>query len=65
MKWVNHFIVVIGSKKLTKSESEMLYRILFENSNEEPTSAVYEVYDTITELIGDISNLEVSKITIH
>jgi hypothetical protein len=65
MKWVRIFIVVIGSKKLTLEEQESLFRILFENSNEEPTSAVYEIYDTITELVGDISNLEVTKITIH
>lgn len=50
---------------MTTDEQELMYRILFENSNEEPTSAVYEVYDTITELIGDISNLKVNKITIH
>lgn len=50
---------------MTIDEQELMYRILFENSNEEPTSAVYEIYDTLTELIGNITNLEVTKITIQ
>jgi hypothetical protein len=50
---------------MTQSEQELMYRILFEDSDEEPTSAIYEIYDTITELVGDISNLEVTKVTIQ
>jgi len=50
---------------MKQSEQELLYRILFENSNEEPTSAIYEIYDTITELVGDISNLEVTQVILH
>lgn len=50
---------------MTQSDKELLYRILFEDSDEEPTSAVYELYDTITDLVGDITNLEINKITIH
>lgn len=36
---------------MTQEENDLLYRILFENSDEEPTAAIYEVYDTVTELI--------------
>lgn len=36
---------------MTLEEQEQLYRILFEDSDEEPTSAVYEVYDTLAELL--------------
>lgn len=38
---------------MTQEENDLLYRILFENSNEEPTAAIYEVYDTVTELIAN------------
>lgn len=57
-------IVVIG-KKMSQSEMDLMYRILFENSNESPTSAIYEVYDTVTELVGDITKLEMNTTTIH
>ena len=50
---------------MTNEEKETLYRILFENSDEECPSAIYEVYDTLTELYGDLSNLKMEKETIH
>ena len=50
---------------MTQSEQELMYRILFEDSDEEPTAAIYEIYDTVTELVGDISNLEVTQVTLH
>lgn len=61
---VTIFTAVIGNK-MTQNEKELLYRILFEDSDEEPTSAVYELYDTVTELVGNINDMEVTKITIH
>jgi hypothetical protein len=58
------FTVVIGNK-MTQSERELMYRILFEDSDEEPTPAIYEIYDTISELVSDIDNMEVTQVTLH
>ena len=38
---------------MTQEENDLLYRILFEDSDEEPTSAIFEIYDTVTELIAN------------
>jgi hypothetical protein len=38
---------------MTTEEKERLYRILFEGSDEEPGNEVYELYDTVTELIEE------------
>jgi len=38
---------------MTKKEEERLYRILFEDSDEEVGNEVYELYDTVTEIIQD------------
>ena len=37
--------------KMTEQEEQRLYRILFEDSNEEVGNEVYELYDTVTEII--------------
>lgn len=47
---------------MTMEEKEMLYRILFEDSDEEPTDAVYEVYDTITDLFDMAIDLSAKKL---
>jgi hypothetical protein len=47
---------------MTKYEEQLMYRILFEDSDEEPTSAIYEVYDTLTELISDGNRLKVTQV---
>jgi len=36
---------------MTEQEEQRLYRILFEDSNEEVGNEVYELYDTVTEII--------------
>lgn len=36
---------------MTLEEQQLMYRILFEDSDEEPTSAIYEIYDTLQEVI--------------
>ena len=38
---------------MTIEEEERLYRVLFEGSDEEVGDEVYELYDTVTELIAD------------
>jgi hypothetical protein len=37
--------------KMTEKEEQRLYRILFEDSAEEVGNEVYELYDTVTEII--------------
>jgi len=37
--------------KMTEQEEQRLYRILFEDSDEEVGNEVYELYDTVTEII--------------
>lgn len=46
---------------MTVEEKEMLYRILFEDSDEEATSAVYEVYDTLSDLFDMATNISENK----
>ena len=36
---------------MTLEEQQLMYRILFEDSDEEPTSAIYEIYDTLQDVI--------------
>jgi len=36
---------------MTEQEEQRLYRILFEDSNEEVGNEVYKLYDTVTEII--------------
>jgi hypothetical protein len=36
---------------MTEQEEQRLYRILFEDSDEEVGNEVYELYDTVTEII--------------
>lgn len=38
---------------MTEKEQQRLYRVLFENSDEEIGNEIYELYDTVTELISD------------
>ena len=42
---------------MTIEEEERLYRVLFEDSDEEVGNEVYELYDTVTELIQNRSPL--------
>jgi len=43
--------------KMTEKEEQRLYRILFEDSNEEVGNEVYELYDTVTEIIQNKTSL--------
>ena len=45
---------------MTQDEKELLYRILFEDSDEEPTPAVYEVYDTLSDMFDIAENKSLS-----
>jgi hypothetical protein len=38
---------------MTEAEENRLYRVLFEDSDEEVGNEIYEIYDTLTELISD------------
>jgi len=42
---------------MTEQEEQRLYRILFEDSNEEVGNEVYELYDTVTEIIQNKTSL--------
>jgi len=50
---------------VTTEEQEQLYRILFEESDEEPTSAIYEIYDTLTDILANSSSLPQSVRVLH
>jgi hypothetical protein len=42
---------------MTSEEEQRLYRVLFEGSDEEVGSEVYELYDTVDELIQNRATL--------
>ena len=50
---------------MTFDEQEKLYRVLFENSDEEVGSEVYEIYDTLTEILANSSQLPQSLRVLH
>ena len=51
--------------KMTEKEEERLYRVLFEDSDEEVGSEVYEIYDTLTEILANSSQLPQSVRVLH
>jgi len=50
---------------VTIEEQEQLYRILFEDSDEEPSSAIYEIYDTLEEILQNRSLLPQAVRVLH
>jgi hypothetical protein len=42
---------------MTEQEEQRLYRVLFEDSDEKVGSEVYELYDTVNELIQNRKRL--------
>ena len=50
---------------MTTEEQEIIYRILFENSDEECPAAIYEVYDTLDEILQNSSLLPQTVRVLH
>ena len=50
---------------MTIEEQEQLYRILFEAADEQPTSAIYEIYDTLDEILANRSQLPQTVRVLH
>jgi len=50
---------------MTEKEEERLYRVLFEDSDEEVGNEIYEVYDTLTEVIQNRSQLPQTVRILH
>jgi hypothetical protein len=50
---------------MTFDEEQKIYRILFEDSDEEPGNEVYEVYDTLTEILENRSLLPQTVRVLH
>lgn len=50
---------------MTEKEEELLYRVLFEDSDEEVGNEIYEVYDTLTEVIQNRSQLPQTVRILH
>lgn len=42
---------------MTSEEEQRLYRVLFEGSDEEVGSEIYELYDTVDELVQNRTTL--------
>lgn len=51
---------------MTFEEEQRLYRVLFEDSDEEIGSEIFELYDTLSELIQDkVPSLPQSERVLH
>lgn len=50
---------------MTIEEEQALYRILFEDSDEDCPAAIYEIYDTVDELIQNRKYLPQSAPVLH
>ncbi len=50
---------------MTIEEEERLYRVLFEDSDEEVGNEVYEIYDTLTEVLENRSLLPQTVRVLH
>ena len=50
---------------VTLKEREKLYRVLFEESDEEVGSEIYEIYDTLTEILENSSSLPQAVRVLH
>ena len=50
---------------MTFEEEERIYRILFEDSDEEVGNEVYEVYDALTEILENKSLLPQTVRVLH
>jgi hypothetical protein len=50
---------------VTFDEQEKLYRVLFEESDEEVGSEIYEIYDTLTEILANRSCLPQAVRILH
>ena len=50
---------------VTLKEREKLYRVLFEESDEEVGSEIYEIYDTLTEILENSSHLPQTVRVLH
>lgn len=51
---------------MTEQEQDRLYRVLFEDSDEEIGNEIYELYDTLTELISNkTSSLPQNEMILH
>ena len=50
---------------MTLEEEERIYRILFEDSDEEVGNEVYEVYDTLTEILENKTLLPQTVRVLH
>ena len=50
---------------MTFEEEERIYRILFEDSDEEVGNEVYEVYDTLTEILENKTLLPQTVRVLH
>jgi hypothetical protein len=50
---------------MTEKEQQTLYRILFEDSDEECPSAIFEIYDTLDEILQNRSLLPQTVRVLH
>ena len=50
---------------MTEKEQQTLYRILFEDSDEKCPSAIYEIYDTLAEILENRTLLPQTLRVLH